>query len=208
LVRHESEMKPKIDVLMAGVGGQGIILASDILGEVAIAAGYDAKKSDVHGMAQRGGSVTSHVRLGEWVYSPLIAKGNVDYLLAFEKLEAARWAEFLRHGGTAIVNQQAIAPMAVSSGLQPYPGDEVLLGVLRQDGHRVRIVPGAAIAQELGNPRVLNLVMLGYLSIYLPFHEEQWEAAIVAHVPARFLDLNRQAFARGRQAGISARAVS
>ncbi len=198
------EAKQKIDVLMAGVGGQGIILASDILGEVAIAAGYDAKKSDVHGMAQRGGSVTSHVRLGPQVYSPLIAKGEADYLLAFEKLEAARWAEFLRPGGIAIVNDQAIPPMAVSSGLQPYPGDDVLLGVLGQAGHTVHMVPGAAIAAELGNPRVLNLVMLGFLSTFLPFRPEQWEAAMAGHVPARFLELNRRAFERGRQAAAGA----
>ncbi len=198
----------KLDFLLVGVGGQGTLLASDVLAAAGLRAGYDVKKSEVHGMAQRGGSVTSHVRLGEWVYSPLIAKGRVDYLLAFEKLEAARWADFLRPGGTAIVNDQAIAPMAVSSGVQPYPTDEALLGILRRDCHQVHIVPGAEIAREMGNPRVLNLVMLGYLSTFLPFHEEQWEAAIVGHVPARFLELNRQAFARGRQAGDLARVAS
>ncbi|MCL5025484.1 MAG: indolepyruvate oxidoreductase subunit beta [Chloroflexi bacterium] len=192
--------KAKIDVLMAGVGGQGIILASDILAEVAIAAGYDTKKSDVHGMAQRGGSVVSHVRLGERVHSPLAARGAVDYLLAFEKLEAARFAEHLRPGGTAVVNDLAIPPMAVSSGAQAYPSDEVLLELLQRDGRKVCLVPGQAIAMDLGNPRVLNLVMLGYLSTFLPFGPDLWDAAIAAHVPARFLELNRQAFACGRAA--------
>jgi indolepyruvate ferredoxin oxidoreductase, beta subunit len=191
------EPKQKIDILMVGVGGQGIILASDILGDVAIVAGYDAKKSDVHGMAQRGGSVMSHVRLGERVYSPLAIKGEIDFLLAFEKLEAARWAEYLKPGGIAVVNDQAIPPMAVTSGVMPYPGDDVLLAMLRTNGRQAQFVPGSAIAEELGNPRVLNLAMLGYLSRYLPFGPADWEAAIVAHVPARFLELNRRAFAAG-----------
>ncbi len=192
----------KIDVLMAGVGGQGIILASDILGEVAILAGYDAKKSDVHGMAQRGGSVVSHIRIGKQVHSPLVAEGEADYLLAFEKLEAARWAGYLRDGGIAVVNNQAIAPASVSSGAQPYPADDALFAALGRHAGRICMVPGKAIAEELGNPRVLNLVMLGYLSTLLPFDMNQWEAAIVAHVPPRFLDLNRRAFARGQQQGI------
>jgi indolepyruvate ferredoxin oxidoreductase beta subunit len=186
--------------MMAGVGGQGIILASDILAAVAIVAGYDAKKSDVHGMAQRGGSVVSHIRLAGQVHSPLIARGCVDYLVAFEKLEAGRWVEYLRPGGIAIVNDQAIPPAAVSSGTQAYPSDDALLSLLRSDGRQARLVPGLAIAVELGNPRVLNLVMLGHLSRLLPFGEEQWKAAITDHVPSRFLDSNRRAFARGREA--------
>ena len=192
--------RAKIDVLMVGVGGQGIILASDILGAVAIAAGYDAKKSDVHGMAQRGGSVVSHVRIAERVYSPLVAQGTVDYLLALEKLEAGRSADYLRPGGTAIVNDLAIPPAAVSSGAQAYPSDETILGLLRRNGGQAHLVPGQAIAVELGNQRVLNLVMLGYLSTFLPFPVEVWDAAIADHVPARFLELNRRAFARGREA--------
>jgi indolepyruvate ferredoxin oxidoreductase beta subunit len=175
-------------------------LASDIVGEVAIIAGYDAKKSDVHGMAQRGGSVMSHIRLGEKVYSPLATKGEIDFLLAFEKLEAARWADFIKPGGIAVVNDQAIPPMAVTSGVTSYPADEVLLGLLNAGGRQAFLVRGSQIAVELDNPRVLNLAMLGYLARFLPFQPTEWDAAIAAHVPGRFLELNRRAFAAGAAA--------
>jgi len=189
----------KIDVLITGVGGQGTVLASDALGDVAVASGYDVKKADVLGMAQRGGSVVSHVRLGRNVHSPLVKKGGVDFLLAFEKLEAARWWQHLRRGAVAIVNDHAVPPLSVTSGADAYPADGAVLGLLRRRTRRVHLVNAGDIASELGNPRVLNVVMLGLLSPFLPISEEQWRRALTERVPARFLELNLRAFARGRE---------
>ncbi|MDH7486305.1 MAG: indolepyruvate oxidoreductase subunit beta [Anaerolineae bacterium] len=190
----------EINFLLAGVGGQGTILASDVLAQVGVRVGYEAKKAEVHGMAQRGGSVVSHVRWGEKVYSPLTAKGEVDILVAFEKLEALRTVEFLRPGGTVLVNDQAIIPITVTSGGAEYPDDERIRAVLAQVTDDVRWVDGIAIAGELGNARVANVVLLGALSALLDVPESIWLEVIEQRVPARTVDLNRQAFHRGRQA--------
>jgi len=191
-----------VNVLLSGVGGQGIILASDILCEVALASGYDVKKSDSLGMSQRGGSVVSHVRLGEEVFSPLVRQGDADILLAFEKLEAARWASYLKKGGVAIVNDHAIPPLLVSAGRQKYPQDEVIRSVLLERTRRIFLIPGQATSLRLGNVRVLNLVMLGFLSTFLSIGEETWADQIPKKVPPRLLGLNLKAFAQGRaQAG-------
>ena len=198
----------RIDVLMAGVGGQGVVLASDILAEVAMEEGYDVKKSDTLGMAQRGGSVVSHVRLGKTVFSPLIKRGDVDLLLSFEKLEAARWAVFLRRDGIAIVNDQAIPPWSVSSGAEKYPTDQEVMAILGQCTQRIYVVPGLAMAQRLGNAQVLNVLMMGFLSAFLPLSEEAWTKSLRERVPARFLELNLQAFKEGRAAASQALAVT
>jgi indolepyruvate ferredoxin oxidoreductase beta subunit len=187
--------------LLAGVGGQGTILASDVLAEVALAAGFDVKKSEVHGMAQRGGSVNTHVRWdAQRVYSPLIGLGEADFLLVFEEAEALRYAEYLRPGGVAVVNRQTILPITVTSGGAHYPTEDELRAVYRALTGRFYLVPGATIAEELGNARMANVVLLGALSTFLDVPQETWLAVVEARVPARYVELNRRAFLRGRQA--------
>ena len=187
----------KIDLLMTGVGGQGNILASDIICEVAMAAGYDVKKTDTLGMAQRGGSVISHVRLAEKVYSPLIKEGEVDILLAFEKLEGIRWASYLRSGAIAIINNHAVPPLSVNLGVEKYPTDEEITRILKQRTERVYLVEGTRKALELGNVKTLNIFMLGCLSVFLPFKLPAWQAAIAQHLPEKLLKLNISAFETG-----------
>ena len=187
------------DLLLTGVGGQGIILASDIVCMAALACGYDVKKTDTLGMAQRGGSVVSHVRLADRGRSPLIREGEVDTLVAFEKLEAARWARFLRPGGTAIINNHAIPPPAVNIGAQAYPSDEDVSDIFRVNDGKVIFVPGTGQAQALGNIRVLNIFMLGYLSSFMPFKVKIWKEGIARSVPAGVLPLNLDAFDHGRR---------
>jgi indolepyruvate ferredoxin oxidoreductase beta subunit len=182
---------------MSGVGGQGTIVASDILCDVALAEGYDVKKSDSLGMSQRGGSVVSHVRMGEKVFSPLIGKGSADILIAFEKLEAARYTAFLKKNGIAIVNDYTIPPLIVSAGQQAYPEDDSIHAILSERTEKVYSVPAHAIAMELKNVRVANLVMLGFLSNFLPLSQGAWKDAVTKHVPQRYVELNFQAFALG-----------
>ena len=188
----------KFDFLLVGVGGQGVLLASDILAEVGLRAGYDAKKSEVHGMAQRGGSVVSHVRWAEKVLSPLIGLGEVDYLLALEKLEALRYIEVLRPGGTVIVNDHRIPPVSVSSGGDEYPDDQRVRRVLSEVTDDVHFVPGVELAEELGNARASNVVMLGALSKSLDIDLDIWLEVIAERVPEKYVELNHQAFLKGR----------
>ena len=189
----------KIDFLVVGVGGQGTILASVVLALVGLALGYDVKKSEVHGMSQRGGSVESHVRWGDKVYSPLAEAGTVDYLISFEVLETARWANYLRPGGVVLINDQRIHPLAVSTGQAVYPTDDALLAAFRARTERVHLLPCLAVAQELENPRVTNIVLLGALSQLMGTDPDPWLQVIAERVPARLLELNRRAFARGRE---------
>jgi len=187
--------------VLVGVGGQGTLLASNILAEVGLAAGFDVKKSEVHGMAQRGGSVASHVRWHpEQVFSPLVGLGEADILLSFEKVEALRFAEFLRRGGTAVVNDMAIVPVTVSSGTAVYPGDEHLAKVFASLDAELVMVPGERLAQEAGNVKAANVVLLGAISKLLPLPEETWWECLAQRVPKKFLELNRVAFASGRAA--------
>ena len=187
--------------LLAGVGGQGTILASDVLAEVALAAGFDAKKSEVHGMAQRGGSVNTHVRWNaDRVYSPLIGQGEADLLLVFEEAEALRYAEFLKAGGVAVVNQHIIQPITVTSGGAHYPTEEELRRVYATLTNRFYLVPGTAIAEELGNARAANVVLLGAASLFLEVPQETWLQVLEARVPPKHAELNRRAFLRGREA--------
>jgi len=189
----------KLDLLVTGAGGQGIILASDIIGEVAIASGYDVKKTDTIGMAQRGGSVLSNVRIAPKVWSPLIKRGEGDLLLGLEKLEAARWAHYLRPGGIAIVNDHALPPLSVSLGKSRYPSDEEILDILKQRTERVYFLEGTRRAQELGNIRTLNIFMLGCISLFMPFEMETWKESISRHLPANLREINLTAFERGRK---------
>lgn len=189
----------KFDFLLVGVGGQGVLLASDILAEVGLKAGYDAKKAEVHGMAQRGGSVVSHVRWAEKVLSPLIGRGEVDYLLALEKLEALRYIEVLRPGGTVIVNDHRIPPVSVSSGGDEYPDDQRVRRVLSEVAGDVRFLPGVELARELGNARASNVVTLGALSQCLDVDLDIWLEVIAERVPEKYVELNRQAFLAGRR---------
>lgn len=191
--------KTKIDLLLTGVGGQGNILASDIIGEVALAAGYDIKKTDTLGMAQRGGSVVSHVRIAEKVYAPLIKEGEVDFLLAFEKLESIRWASYLRPSGVAIINNYAVPPLSVNLGVEKYPTDAEVMQVLKQRSERIYMVSGTLRATELGNVKTLNIFMLGCVSVFLPFKIEAWQEAITKHLPEKLWKLNMTAFESGRK---------
>ena len=189
-----------INFILAGVGGQGTILASDLLAQVGMDAGYDVKQAEVHGMAQRGGSVSSHVRWGPVVHSPLIAAGEADILVGFEQAEAVRFAHFVRPGGTVVVNQQAIAPITVSAGSAQYPPMDYLRSQLAQVSEQVYWVPAIDIARALGNDKVTNVVLLGALSALLDVPERVWLKAVESRVPARFLQLNHSAFQRGREA--------
>jgi indolepyruvate ferredoxin oxidoreductase beta subunit len=188
----------KIDFLLAGVGGQGVLTASDIIAEVGITVGYEAKKSEVHGFSQRGGVVESHVRWGEQVFAPLAAKGEVDVLLAFEMLEAVRWLEYLQPGGIVIVNRQCIAPMTVTSGDAVYPPEAEIAAALRRATDNVTFVDGLALAESLGNPRLANTVLLGTLSRHLDVAPEVWLSVIEQRVPPRYRELNVKAFWAGR----------
>ncbi len=186
-----------INILMVGVGGQGVVLASDITSELGMDKGYDVKKSDSLGMAQRGGSVVSHVRWGKHVFSPMTKKGEVDFLLAFEQLEAARWAGYLKPGGVAIVADVTISPVTVTGGTVPYPTWEETKNILLQYTDEVYLVPASRIGQEVGNPRALNIVLLGFLSAFMELETSDWIENIRPKLPPKFVESSLAAFARG-----------
>lgn len=198
-------MKEPINFMLVGVGGQGTLLAANILADVGLSAGYDVKKSEIHGMAQRGGSVSSHVRWGEQVFSPMAGKGEVDILLGFEMVEALRYIEFLRQGGRAILSTHKIPPVSVTSGGAEYPSEARFIGVVEQVTKDYILVPAVEIAQQLGNARAHNLVMLGALSAWLSVEENVWLEAAARHVPAKALEVNLEAFHRGRELAGKAR---
>ena len=191
-------MKRDINFLFVGVGGQGILTASDITAEVGLEAGFDAKKSEVHGFSQRGGVVESHVRWGQRVAAPLAEKGTVDYLVATELLEAARWVDWLRPGGAVLINNQHISPMSVTVGDAVYPSDEDILAAVHARTDDVTIADGLAIAERLGNSRLANTVLLGALSTRLDVPPETWLAVVERRVPPRYVEVNRKAFWEGR----------
>ena len=205
-------MKEQINFLLAGVGGQGTILASDVLVTVGLAAGYQAKQAEIHGMSQRGGSVTSHVRWGRVVHSPMAGAGEVDALLAFEEVEALRNLNQLRPGALVLVNLETIQPISVSSGGQAYPPDDRLRSTVARVTEHAVYVDGPGIALGLGNSKVANVVLLGALSAMLEtgslvgpdLGADAWLKVIAERVPARFASLNRQAFLAGRQAVVPA----
>ncbi len=186
------------NIMIVGVGGQGSLLASKLLGHLLLTRGYDVKVSEVHGMSQRGGSVVTYVRYGDRVYSPIIDKGCADFVVSFEKLEAARWAEYLRPDGILVTNTQETDPMPVITGATTYP--EGLIEKLRAKGLQVDSIDALALAVEAGSSKAVNLVLMGRLSRYFDFPDEAWQEAIEACVPAKFLELNRKAFELGRGA--------
>ena len=186
-----------VNVLMAGVGGQGVILASDAMGEIGMNNGYDVKKSDSLGMAQRGGSVVSHVRWGKHIFSPLTKKGESDFLLGFEQLEAARWAPSLKANGVAIIADVVIVPVSVIGGTVPYPNWDEIEGILAQYTDEIYLIPATRIGAEVGNPRALNMVMLGSLSIFLEAEAEAWMESISRRLPSQFVESSLEAFSRG-----------
>ena len=184
------------NIMIVGVGGQGSLLASKLLGQLFLQEGFDVKVSEVHGMSQRGGSVVTYVRYGSKVFSPVIDKGEADMIISFELLEAARWLPFLRSGGKIITNIQQIDPMPVVTGAMRYPED--LLEKKRDLGADVDAVDGLKIAREAGSPKAVNVVLLGRLSRYFDFDEEVWMKSLKAVVPEKFLDMNIKAFRLGR----------
>lgn len=195
-------MRPeKIDFLFVGVGGQGVLTASDICAEVGLAAGYDAKKSEVHGFSQRGGVVDSHVRWAPEVGASTAEPGAIDFLLSFELVETARWLEWVRPGGVIIANTQQIVPMSVSAGSATYPPAESIIAALKSRTDRLALVDGLGIAQRLGNDRLANTVLLGTLSRYLDIDPSVWTMVIERRIKAKYVQVNRAAFMEGRQAG-------
>lgn len=187
------------NIMIVGVGGQGTLLASKMLGYVLLQQGYDVKVSEVHGMSQRGGSVVTYVRYGKKVYSPVIDKGEADVIISFEKLEAARWLEFLKKDGTIITNTQEVEPMPVITGAAAYP--ENLIEKMQAAGAKVDAKDFLSIAQEAGSAKAVNIALMGRLSTYFSeISDEQWQDAIEKIVPPKFLDLNRKAFEVGRNA--------
>lgn len=187
---------PVTTVMLCGVGGQGTILAGDVLAMVAAASGHDVKLSEVHGMAQRGGSVDTVVRFGERVHSPVIDAGGADHLIAFEVIEAARRLEFLKPEGRLVVNSRTIAPLPVLTGTLPSPtGLEAVLA-----GEGAVFVDAEALACEAASPRSANVVLLGAASVGLPFGVEAWREVIEARVPHKTVEANVRAFDLGRAA--------
>ena len=192
--------KQPLSFLLVGVGGQGTILASDILAEVGLKLGYDVKKAEIHGMSQRGGSVVSNLRWASKVFSPIVPKGSADILIAFEKLEAARFRDYLKPGGIVLVNDFAILPVTVSSGSSIYPLDEQIRSCFVGFAGQQNWVNGLEIAEKLGNSKVANVVIIGALSGILNLPVETVLEAIGMRVPAKHLEVNRQAFQAGFEA--------
>ena len=186
------------NIMIVGVGGQGTLLASKLLGRVLISQGYDVKVSEVHGMSQRGGSVVTYVRFGDKVYSPVFDRGEADCILSFEELEAARWLEYLKPGGQIITNTQQIEPMPVITGAAEYP--ENLVEKMREAGAKVEAHDFLSAAEQAGSSRAVNIALLGKLSVYYPeIAEETWMKAMEEIVPEKFLEGNQKAFRMGRK---------
>lgn len=187
-----------INFMITGVGGQGTVLASEIMAAVGLAAGYDVKKSDLLGLSVRGGAVIGHVRWGETVFSPIVPEGRVDYLLAFEVLEALRHLGQVTSTGTILVNQQKIYPVTVSTGLAEYPSEEVIDESLCATTKNIYKVPAIDLALQVGSSKVLNIVLIGALSALFDIEPSIWESVIRERVPAKFTELNIKAFNAGR----------
>lgn len=190
-------MKTK-NVMIVGVGGQGSLLASKLLGKLLLKKGYDIKVSEVHGMSQRGGSVVTYVRFGDKVYSPIIDVGQADFIVSFELLEAARWTKYLKKDGKIITNTQQINPMPVITGAAEYPAD--LENKILNAGIELISMDALSLAEAAGSAKAVNIVLMGMLSKYFDFSEEEWQKAIDESVPAKFSELNHKAFALGRNA--------
>lgn len=185
------------NIMIVGVGGQGALLASKTLGQVLLDSGFDVKVSEVHGMSQRGGSVVTYVRYGEKVYSPVIDKGEADFIVSFELLEAARYTEYLKAGGQIVVNTQRIDPMPVITGVAEYPAN--LCEKMTLAGFNVDSVDCLSLAEQAGTSKAVNIVLMGRLSKYMDFSEESWMKAIEKLVKPAFLEINKKAFLLGRK---------
>ena len=183
-----------MNIMVVGVGGQGTLLTSRIIGKTALAAGHDVKLSEVHGMAQRGGSVVTFVRFGDKVYEPVVEEGCVDVLISFERLEAQRYAHFLKPDGVIIVNDTRIEPMTVVIGAAKYPE-----GIIEKlsDKHKVHVIDGGTIAKKLGNSKVLNTVVLGLAAKHIGFSEDEWLEVLKSTVPPKTVEINALAFKAG-----------
>lgn len=184
------------NIMIVGVGGQGSLLASKLLGHLLLNEGYDVKVSEVHGMSQRGGSVVTYVRFGDRVYSPVVDKGEADFIVSFEILETARWLPYLKPEGQIVTNTQQIDPMPVITGAAAYP--DSLVEKIKAKGVKIDAMDCLSLAREAGSPKAVNIVLLGRLSHYFGIKEEAWQEALAANVPPKFLELNRKAFALGR----------
>lgn len=184
------------NVLIAGVGGQGVILSSELLALAALRNGLDVKQGEFHGVAQRGGAVFSHVRFGDRVHSPMAPRGEVDYLLALEKLEALRYAHYVKSGGTIIVNDHKVEPVRMGDE-RPYPDEAI--DFLTEKGFNVVVVEATAKAIELGNYRAANVILLGALAPFLDIPAQVWQETLVERIPEKLLELNQKAFAAGEE---------
>ena len=193
-----SEKMATKNIMIVGVGGQGTLLTSRILGKLAIRAGYDVKLSEVHGMAQRGGSVVTYVRYGDRVNSPVIDKGEADYIVSFELLEAARWLSYLKPDGQIVTSTQQIDPMPVITGAAQYP--ENLVEKMKAAGAKVDALDCLALAEEAGSSKAVNIVLMGRLSHYFDLPDEAWQKSLEVCVPSKFLELNKKAFQLGKNA--------
>lgn len=183
-------------ILVVGVGGQGTLLTARVLGKLLTNRGHDVKISEIHGMAQRGGSVVTHIRYGTQVFSPIIEPAGADIIIAFEKMEALRWVHFLKPGGTMIINDQEILPMPVISGVETYPRD--IIPRLKESCGDLYLLDAVSVAEKLGSTKVFNIVILGVLSRFTGIDIEAWAEAIGSTVPPKFLDMNIKAFELGR----------
>lgn len=196
----KEDFNKTINFIFTGVGGQGVLLASDILSEIAHVAGLDVKKSDIHGMSQRGGSVVSQVRVGEKVYSPIIKEGEADFLIAFEVLEALRCLNIISKRCRIIVNNQKIYPISIYSSSPPFNSyPEGGFELIKKRYRDAELIDGFAIAEKTGDSRCVNLVLLGRLSNYLPFEQNLWEAVIKRSVPPSSVEKNLNGFKLGRR---------
>ena len=184
------------NIMIVGVGGQGSLLASKLLGRLLLTRGYDIKVSEVHGMSQRGGSVVTYVRFGDKVYSPIIDKGEADFIVSFELLEAARYTEYLKPQGKIITNTQEINPMPVITGAAVYP--ESLVEKITAEGIDIEAFDALELAEKAGSSKAVNIVLMGRLSKYFDFSEDEWMTAIEQSVPPKFLEMNKKAFTEGR----------
>ena len=183
------------NVMIVGVGGQGSLLASKLLGRLLVDEGFDVKVSEVHGMSQRGGSVVTYVRFGDKVYSPVIENGEADFIVSFEKIEAARYVQNLKKDGTIIVNTQQIDPMPVIIGAAQYP--DAIIDEMKQKGVQVDAIDALSLAQEAGSAKACNIVLMGRLAKYFEIPKEKWIAAIEKSVKPQFVEMNKKAFELG-----------
>ena len=197
-MKNTNEIMHTKNVMIVGVGGQGSLLASKLLGRLLLSEGLGVKVSEVHGMSQRGGSVVTYVRYGEHVYSPVIDEEGADFIVSFELLEAARWLPYLKKDGVIVTNTQQIDPMPVITGNATYPED--LVKKMKETGARVDALNCLELAEKAGSAKAVNLVLMGRLSHYFDLEDEKWQKAIEESVPPRFLEMNRKAFELGRNA--------